>query len=595
MSRNVCIVSGKGGKYKYVRVCESYRNAEGKPRSRTIENHGSLDELLKKDPLYVEKLRERVAKENAAAKSALLGGLESSAQERIRRLETAAAGGPDYGHVKKLGLGSALLRQVWKEDLNLPQLFRYLQSKTKIEYSYEKAAFLLCAGRILNPGSKKRTFARKDRSIVPYDELSDINAVYRVLDRLAADKEAVVRHLDREIGKRMERRLTAAFYDVTTYAFESRTADELRDFGLSKDHKVNEVQVVLGLVMDEDGIPIDYELFPGCTSELGTMLPLIARIKKKHGAERLTVVADRGLNSNENLQGLKDLGCDFVIAQKVKSCSEAQKAAILNEENWSDFVLGDDGEILCKYKVMDVRKDIFETRLSASTGRKYTSSKKIDAIDVKWVVSHSLSRAAKDLAELDRAVEKAKKALKNKSCLSSRGYKSLISIPSEGTPTLNTRKIEEARKWAGYYAICTSLDKVDPKEIMRIYRNLWRIEDCFRISKDVLEARPCFVWTPDHIRGHFVSCYISLVLEKYMLNTLKAKLQGMTTEVMNEALREAEVGYDDGNPQMPVYLRLYPAESRFDEMLKVFGLEPPCRYEQKASLRKKLRLKQIVG
>ena len=69
----------------------------------------------------------------------------------------------------------------------------------------------------------------------------------------------------------------------------------------------------------------------------------------------------------------------------------------------------------------------------------------------------------------------------------------------------------------------------------------------------------------------------------------------MTTEVMNEALREAEVGYDDGNPQMPVYLRLYPAESRFDEMLKVFGLEPPCRYEQKASLRKKLRLKQIVG
>ena len=187
MSRNVCIVSGKGGKYKYVRVCESYRNAEGKPRSRTIENHGSLDELLKKDPLYVEKLRERVAKENAAAKSALLGGLESSAQERIRRLETAAAGGPDYGHVKKLGLGSALLRQVWKEDLNLPQLFRYLQSKTKIEYSYEKAAFLLCAGRILNPGSKKRTFARKDRSIVPYDELSDINAVYRVLDRLAAD------------------------------------------------------------------------------------------------------------------------------------------------------------------------------------------------------------------------------------------------------------------------------------------------------------------------------------------------------------------------------------------------------------------------
>ena len=91
--------------------------------------------------------------------------------------------------------------------------------------------------------------------------------MYRVLDRLAEDKEAIVKHLNREISSRLNRTVSAAFYDVTTYAFESRKEGELRQFGLSKDHKVNEVQVVLGLVMDAFGIPIDYELFPGSTSE----------------------------------------------------------------------------------------------------------------------------------------------------------------------------------------------------------------------------------------------------------------------------------------------------------------------------------------
>ena len=592
MSRNVTIMSCNG--YKYVRVCESYRNAEGKPRSKVIENHGRLDQLEAKDPEYVAKLRERVRQENEAAKAAYALNLENAAQSRIRRLESLSQGTADYGFAEPINIGSALLRQIWKEDLNLPQVFRYLQSKTEISYSYDQAAFLLTAQRILRPGSKKKAFEFRNSDIIPCD-IDNLNVVYRILDRLSADKPAIIKHLNREINKKLKRSITAAFYDVTTYAFESRKADDLRNFGLSKDHKVNEVQVVLGLVMDEHGIPIDYDLFLGNTSEFSTMLPIIKRIRKDYELKKLVVVADRGLNSNEKLTELIKMGCDFVLAQKIRNCKQEQRDQILDDADWENVISEQDGVVLCRYKTLAMKKPLYETRINPETGRKSQSRKAGEEMDVRWIVSYSQARANKDLADLERSIEKAQKALDQKTSLtSSRGYKSLIVTPKgEGQPRLNQDKIDDARRWAGYYAVCTNLETKTPSEIMGIYRHLWQIEDCFRVSKTTLEARPCFVWTKEHIEGHFMSCFISLVIEKYLRHVLKSKLPEITNDEINTALRTALLAYDNGNPQVPMYLRLYSSESRFDDMLRTFGLEPPCRYETPMSLRKKLRLKTV--
>lgn len=594
MSRNVTIMSCNG--YKYVRVCESYRNAEGKPRSKVIENHGRLDQLEAKDPEYVAKLRERVRQENESAKAAYALNLENAAQSRIRRLESISQGTPDYGFAEPINIGSALLRQVWKEDLNLPQVFRYLQSKTEMSYSYDQAAFLLTAQRILRHGSKKKAFEFRNSDIVPCD-IDDLNVVYRVLDRLSADKPAIVKHLNREINKNLKRSITAAFYDVTTYAFESRKADDLRKFGLSKDHTVNEVQVVLGLVMDEHGIPIDYDLFPSNTSEFSTMIPMIERIRKDYNLTKLVVVADRGLNSNENLTELIKMDCDFVLAQKIRNCKQEQRDQILDDADWENVISEQDGVVLCRYKTLAMKKPLYETRINPETGRKSQSRKAGEEMDVRWIVSYSQARANKDLADLERSIEKAQRALDQKTSLtSSRGYKSLIVTPKgKGQPKLNQDKIDDARRWAGYYAVCTNLETKTPSEIMGIYRHLWQIEDCFRVSKTTLEARPCFVWTKEHIEGHFMSCFISLVIEKYLRHVLKSKFQEITNDEINTALRTALLAYDNGNPQVPMYLRLYSSDSRFDDMLRTFGLEPPCRYETPMSLRKKLRLKTVYS
>ena len=167
----------------------------------------------------------------------------------------------------------------------------------------------------------------------------------------------------------------------------ARCVSDYKDFGISKDHKVNEVQVVLGLVMDENGIPIDYELFNGNTNEFGTMVPLIEKIKKTYHLKQLIVVADRGLNSCQNLFDLKDIGCDFVIAQKFKTTSEHLKEQILDQENWQQFVYNDDGAETCRYKTLDVTQELHEMRESPTTHRNYKTSNVLGTMDLKWVVS----------------------------------------------------------------------------------------------------------------------------------------------------------------------------------------------------------------
>lgn len=596
MSLCVCVIKNRN--HRYVRVCRAYRNSKGKPASEVVENHGRLDACLIKDPLYVEKLKERVAEQNRLEKEAETKLLEDAIATRMQKLVDAhQVSGKDAlndtSSALALNIGAAIVKQVW-ELLSMPACFQYLQSKTKIEYRYDHMAFMLSALRILSPSSKRATFEKRNNFIVDFSEFDNLKTVYNVLDQLALDKKSIIRYLNRQIGKLTQRKLTAAFYDVTTYDFESQEQSNLKDFGLSKAHKVNEVQVVLGLVMDDNGIPVDYELFPGNTSEFGTMIPIIKRVKETYGIDKLVVVADRGLNSSENLVALQNLGCDFVIAQKIKNCDAKVQQQIFNNENW-EKVLADKetGEITCKYKKLAVSKDLKETKISEKTGKKYNTSKIIGTLETNWVVTYSPKRARKDNADTDRLVEKALKAINNKQSLTgSRGYKALLEIPkADGEIKLNQKKIDDRRKWAGYYAVCTNLPAEDHQSVMAIYRQLWQIEDCFRTSKSMLETRPCFVWTDEHIKGHFISCYLALVLERVMKYLVKKALPEMTAERMLAALREASVVPITNAGETAVSYIKVNVNDDFDAISKALDLMPLRRVESRNGLQKALKMR----
>ena len=250
-------------------------------------------------------------------------------------------------------------------------------------------------------------------------------------------------------------------------------------------------------------------------------------------------------------------------------------------------------QVLCRFKQLETIKELYETKVSKKTGRRYKTKKLLDSMPVSWIVTYSAKRAQKDIKDLERGIEKAKRALQTKTSITSRkGFRSLIKVAQDtANATLDVEKIKESRRFAGYYAVCTNLKTKTPESIMAIYRKLWQIEDCFRVSKTQLETRPCFVWTDGHIRGHFLSCYISLVIEKYMLYELKKALgkEEITTERLCRALQEAEVLYDDSDMQTPLMLRLYESEL-FDRMCSTFGLEVLNRVEQPYTVRRKLHL-----
>lgn len=269
MPVNVSIV--KNGNHRYIRVCQSYRNEKGQPTSRVIENHGRLDLALAKDPQYVEKLRERVKDQNELEKQAKIGLIEKQAAETMQHYQDLAGEKANTESFHCLNVGMTVVKKLWN-DLSLPGIFRYFDRNSRAHYAYNDLVFYLCMSRILAPGSKLKKFYDKDDYILDFnDDITNLRNLYRVLDRLSEDKPSLVNSLGHQVGKLTGRKVTAAVYDVTTYEFESQCQSELKDFGLSKANKVNEVQVVMGLVMDENGIPVDYELFKGNTSEFGTL------------------------------------------------------------------------------------------------------------------------------------------------------------------------------------------------------------------------------------------------------------------------------------------------------------------------------------
>ena len=590
MSKNVSIVTDKGK--RYVQVRESYRNAQGKPRSRIVERHGNLDKLTALDPQYVEKLKARVKRENEAEKEAKARALSDVAKQRIEHYQQIAAGSQSFAALRPLNVGIALLKRVWNK-LELDSAFRYLQNKYAIKYSYSEVAFLLSALRLLNPGSKLDNFLNKDATIIPFTSLQDLNVLYRALDKLSTDKAYLVKHLNRAVDKLTARKISAIFYDVTTYAFESRDSDALRNFGLSKDHKVNEVQTVMGLLMDDNGIPLDHELFPGNTSEFKTLLPIVKRMVDTYHLDTVTVVCDRGLNSNENLLALEQLNCKFVIAQKVRSCTQEQQQDILRDDNWEQSLIVKD-ELIYKLKTKAMVKDVFASKISPRTGKRYPTSEKLGTLNVSWVITYSPKRARKDQSDILRAVTKAQKAITSGQANAKGGFRKYVKKPQAlGAVTLDDAKVKADLKWAGFYAVCTNLNPDEPQQIMSIYRHLWQIEDCFRVSKTNLETRPCFVWTEEHIRGHFMSCYISLVMEKYLHYELNRKLgEKISASQIISELQDAQVCFDDIVPDFPVYRRAY-TSTRFDRMLEAFDLKPIQEVEQKGTLRQKLKLKEL--
>ena len=496
---------------KYVRVVHSYRDPEtNKPKMKVIKNYGNLEKLLKQDKNFLEKLEKEIKEKNER--------LKESALDKIKKIE--ADNFEKEGLVRK-NYGYLVYEKIWQE-LGISRWIKDIKTRSKIEI--EEILKQLVFQRLLTPSSKKSAYDHRENYVDFRNDLI-LEDYYRVLDIIYDEKEKLEKHLNNTLKKKFNRELNIVLYDVTTYYFESVKKDEIKGFGFSKDNKVNQVQVVMGLLIDNNGIPISYELYPGNTSEFSTLYPVIKDLKEKYKLKKVIVAADRGLNSGKNLFLLKELGLDYVMAYKLKGAKKEIKEKLF-----------EDGYIVekeFKYKLIEHVKEI---RIDGKT----------EKIQDNLLLGYSEKRAKKDKADRQRLLDKADRLLNNPSMMKQelkKGGKKFIKVTKGNLDIeLDVKQIEEAEKMDGFFAIEYSQKELTGREVREIYGSLWKIEDSFRVLKTNLEARPIFVWSEKRIRAHFLICYLALVIERYLEKLLKDNNVNLSTAKIQEAIRNTTLG-----------------------------------------------------
>lgn len=496
---------------KYVRVVHSYRDPEtNKPKMKVIKNYGNLEKLLKQDKNFLEKLEKEIKEKNDR--------LKESAIDKIKKIETNSF--EKEGLIRK-NYGYLVYEKIWQE-LGISRWIKDIKTRSKIEI--EEILKQLVFQRLLTPSSKKSAYDHRGKYIDFRDDLV-LEDYYRVLDIISDEKEKLEKYLNSTLKKKFNRELNVVLYDVTTYYFESVKKDDIKGFGFSKDNKVNQVQVVMGLLIDNNGIPVSYELYPGNTSEFSTLYPVIKDLKEKYQLEKVIVAADRGLNSGKNLLLLKELGLDYVMAYKLKGAKKEIKDKLFED--------GYTVEKEFKYKVIEHVKEI---RIDGKT----------EKIQDNLLLGYSEKRAKKDRADRQRLLDKADRLLNNPSMMKQelkKGGKKFIKITKGNLDIeLDIKQIEEAEKMDGYFAIEYSQKELTGREVREIYGSLWKIEDSFRVLKTNLEARPIFVWSEKRIRAHFLICYLALVIERYLEKLLKDNNVNLSTAKIQEAIRNTTLG-----------------------------------------------------
>ena len=335
--------------------------------------------------------------------------------------------------------------------------------------------------------------------------------LYRALDVLARYKEDIEVYLFEKQRNLFNMEINIVFYDVTTLYFESTKADILREFGFSKDCKMNEVQIVLGLLIDQVGRPIGFDIFAGNKFEGHTLREAIKKIERRFGIKRLIFVGDRAMLSKENIEIIRGAKYEYIVGSRIRNMERRIKEEIFKENGYEKVEIGE-GEVFM-YK---------EIKLGDG-----------DRLICSW----SEKRARSDREKRERLIKMAKDIIEkgNYGSVSKRGAKRYIKADRIKFLGLDIEKIEEDKRWDGYYGVRTNCSEISKRKVLEIYHDLWKVEEAFRILKSQIEARPIFHWSPIRIKGHLVLCFIAFLLER----TLEIKLKEKKIECSAYDIREA--------------------------------------------------------
>jgi len=475
-------VRTNGRDYAYLQVVETRRD-RGRVHQHVIANFGRLDEIVASGEL-----------------DKIIAGLveHSKTLQLIQRYR----GGAIVAEWDKVWGPVLVFERLW-EDLGLKDLLRRLVRTGRLGFDFERAIFAIVLQRILAPGSDRA--GAKWIHTVHAEGLDGLRLpnYYRALRILWRKKVAIEQALYRKGLDLFNQPVDLVFFDTTSLYFEGLGPAGLAKLGKSKDHRPDHPQVVVGVLMRRDGLPIGCEVWPGNTADVTRLKEIVRLLRERFEIREVVVVCDRGMVSEKNLRDLEEIGFGYIVGVKMRG-------------------------------VREVRTEVLSRAGRYQVVRENLSVKEVRVGERRYVVCFNPEEAAKDRSDREKILAKLESKLASggiKRLIPNRGYRRYLKVAG-GSFEINERQVREEERFDGKYVLRTTTE-LPAEEVALAYKNLLWIERLFRDLKDLLETRPIFHHlVTENVKGHIFGCYLAL----YLVVVMRKKIEALGKKVEWEDL-----------------------------------------------------------
>ena len=452
--------------------------------------------------------------------------------------------------------GGYLFLQKIYYNLKLNNICKDITDRYQFKFDLNDILSKLIYSRIIYPSSKLKTLELSKNFIEQPN--FEYQHILRALEVISKESDFIQAELYKNSLKYSKRNDKVLFYDCTNYYFEIEEEDDFRKYGKSKEHRPNPI-IGMGLLMDGDGIPLSFNTFPGSKNEQGTLKPLEEKIINDFGNSQFVVCTDAGLSSAANRKFNNANNRKFVTTQSLKKLKQFIKDWSLDlskgwklpgiDKSFDISKLRNNDELINKfydkifYKERWIKEDGIEQRLIVTFSPKYQEYQ-------KNIRQNQIQRALK-------IIEKNPKKIKSNNDNDPKRLITSLSVTDSGEIASKTNyfidegKIADEAKYDGLYAVCTNLED-DALEIIKINKRRWEIEESFRIMKSEFNSRPVYLSREDRIKAHFTTCFLSLVIYRYLEKKLDEKF---TTSQIIETLRKFDFRNENNLGYSPLYVR----------------------------------------
>jgi len=487
----------ESGPRSYLQLVENHWQ-DGRPQQTVLATLGRLDEL----------------QQRGAVDSLLCSG----ARFANKLLVLSAHQRGELTAERTLRLGAALIFERLWQQTGCAGVLAQLLAPRRFEFAVERAVFLTVLHRLLAPGSDRAADKWKHDYLLDGAAALELHHLYRAMawlgEELPADAQGGSTRLvplctkDRiEEGLFQRRRdlftqLQVVFFDTTSIYFEGEGGDELGQYGHSKDHRPDLYQMIVGAVLDGDGRPICCEMWPGNTTDVKTLIPIVDGLYRRFGIVKVCIVADRGMISQETLNDLDQQGWPYILGARMRRCKEVRDQ-VLSDRGCFRVVhpKSHDPKDPAPLKVKDVRID----------GRRY-------------VVCVNEDEVKKDRADREALVAGLREQLRagDKSLVGNKGYRRFLKVEGPGHFAIDEAKIAAEARYDGTWVLRTSTD-LPTADVALQFKRLWLVEQWFRACKSLLETRPIYHQRDATIRGHVFCSFLALLLRYELQARLGAR------------------------------------------------------------------------